>query len=101
MLTNFTFANSEAKLNEALVLHHKIQIIKHSEQFNYKLKTISTGTLLACLVNCIAPGLIPNWASLSPDDRVESATKAMDLADTWLGVPKLLSPEDLTSANVS
>lgn len=57
------------------------------------------GTLLACLVNCIAPGLIPNWASLSPDDRVESATKAMDLADTWLGVPKLLSPEDLTSAN--
>lgn len=57
----------------------------------------SDGTLLACLVNCIAPGLIPNWASLSPDDRVDNATKAMDLADTWLSVPKLLTPEDLTS----
>ena len=26
---------------------------------------------------------------------------AMDLAETWLGVPKLLAPEDMASTSVS
>ena len=59
------------------------------------------GTLLACLVNCIAPGLIPNYTILNPDDRVENTRLAMDLADTWLGVSKLLAPEDMASTSVS
>ena len=58
------------------------------------------GTLLACLVNCIAPGLLPNYTILNPDDKVENVKMAMDLAETWLGVPKLLAPEDMASTSV-
>lgn len=57
------------------------------------------GTLLACLVNCIAPGLIPNYTILNPDDKIENVKMAMDLAETWLGVPKLLAPEDMASTS--
>jgi len=57
------------------------------------------GTLLCCLVNCIAPGLIPNYTILNPDDNVENVKLAMDLAETWLGVPKLLAPEDMASTS--
>jgi hypothetical protein len=32
--------------------------------------------------------------------NVENAREAMDLADEWLGVPKLLTPEDFVSPNV-
>lgn len=60
-----------------------------------------SGTLLACLVNCIAPGLLPNYTILNPDDKVENVKLAMDLAETWLGVPKLLAPEDMASTSVS
>ena len=31
---------------------------------------------------------------------VENATEAMDLADKWLNVPKVLAPEDLVNPNV-
>jgi filamin len=29
-----------------------------------------------------------------------NATEAMDLADSWLGVPKLLTPEEIVNPNV-
>ena len=32
--------------------------------------------------------------------NAENAREAMDLADEWLGVPKLLTPEDFVSPNV-
>ena len=62
---------------------------------------IHSGTLLACLVNCIAPGLIPNYAVLNPEDKLENLEEAMDKAKTWLSVAKLLNPEDMASTSVS
>ena len=33
-------------------------------------------------------------------DCYRNATEAMDLADSWLGVPKLLTPEEIINPNV-
>ena len=53
------------------------------------------GLRLSGLVNYCKPGLIPDHASLNPDDRLQNVTHAMELAEKELGVPKVLSPEDL------
>ena len=53
------------------------------------------GLRLSGLVNYCKPGLIPDHASLNPDNRLQNVSHAMDLAEKEHGVPKLLSPEDL------
>ena len=56
----------------------------------------NNGLNLSALVNCCKPGLIPDHASLNPNDRMKNVSHAMDLAEIELGVPKVLSPEYLT-----
>ena len=41
------------------------------------------------------PGLIPDHASLNPDNALENITKAMDIAEKELNVPQVMHPEDL------
>ena len=55
----------------------------------------NNGVSLSALVDYCKPGLIPDHASLNPDDRLKNVSHAMDLAANELGVPKVLSPEDL------
>ena len=53
------------------------------------------GRNLSALVDYCKPGLIPDHASLDPSKRQDNITHAMDLARDELGVPQVLSPEDL------
>ena len=53
------------------------------------------GLLLSALVDHCKPGLIPNHASLNPDNWLDNIQRAMDLAESELKVPKVLRPEDL------
>ena len=55
---------------------------------------------MGALVDAVAPGLCPDWEDWDPAKPVENATEAMDLADKWLNVPKVLAPEDLVNPNV-
>ena len=52
------------------------------------------------MVDNVAPGLCPDWEDMDPNQPLKNATEAMDLADKWLNVPKLLSPEDIINPNV-
>ena len=58
------------------------------------------GKAVGALVDSVAPGLCPNWEDWDPNRPLENATEAMDLADKWLNIPKLLNPEDLVNPNV-
>ena len=51
-------------------------------------------------MDSVAPGLCPDWEDWDPDAPVENASEAMDLADKWLNVPKLLTPEEIVNPNV-
>ena len=53
------------------------------------------GLKLSALVDSCQPGLIPDHASLNPDNALENITKAMDIAEKELNVPQVMHPEDL------
>ena len=53
------------------------------------------GLSLSALVDYCKPGLIPDYATLNPNNRLKNISHAMDLAEKELGVPKVLSAEDI------
>ena len=53
------------------------------------------GCNLAALVNYLQPGLIPDHASLDPDQRLDNVKRVMDLAEEHLDIPQVMHPEDL------
>ena len=53
------------------------------------------GRNLSALVDYCQPGLIPDHASLDPEQRLGNLKRAMDLAEQHLNIPQLMHPEDL------
>ena len=47
------------------------------------------GTLVASLVDSIAPGLCPEASTMEPQNALENASHAMKLAEDWLGIPQV------------
>jgi filamin len=58
------------------------------------------GIALSALVDFCQPGLIPNYKSLNPEDRLRNVTVAMKLAEDKLRIPQILSPEFFVSPYV-
>lgn len=48
----------------------------------------------------MAPGLCPDWPSWDPKDALQNATEAMGLADDWLNVRPLITPDELVNPKV-
>ena len=53
------------------------------------------GLNLSTLVDYCKPGLIPNHATLDPNNGLQNVTNAMDLAEENFGIPQVMHPEDL------
>lgn len=47
------------------------------------------GTLVAALVDAMAPGLCPENEEMDPENALHNATHAMKLAEDWLDVPQV------------
>ena len=47
------------------------------------------GTLIAALVDALAPGLCPEHAIMDPKNAQQNASQAMKLAEDWLDVPQV------------
>ncbi|XP_011497813.1 PREDICTED: filamin-A [Ceratosolen solmsi marchali] len=58
------------------------------------------GRAVGALVDSIAPGLCPDWASWNPKDAAQNAAEAMGLADDWLNIPQLIKPEEMVNPNI-
>ncbi|CAG5093928.1 Similar to cher: Filamin-A (Drosophila melanogaster) [Cotesia congregata] len=58
------------------------------------------GRAVGALVDAVAPGLCPDWPDWNPKDAVQNASEAMSLADDWLNIPQLISPEEMVNPNV-
>ncbi len=52
----------------------------------------SDGVNISALVNSCRPGLISKYASLNRNKGEKNAQKAMDLAQSKLGIPPVLEP---------
>nr|XP_003410088.1 filamin-B isoform X1 [Loxodonta africana] len=58
------------------------------------------GKALGALVDSCAPGLCPDWESWDPRKPVDNAREAMQQADDWLGVPQVITPEEIIHPDV-
>ncbi|KAJ4940293.1 hypothetical protein JOQ06_026602 [Pogonophryne albipinna] len=58
------------------------------------------GMALGALVDSCAPGLCPDWETWDPVKPVMNATEAMQLADDWLGIPQVITPEEIMDPSV-
>lgn len=47
------------------------------------------GRKISALVDGMKPGLIPDHATLNPDDRLQNTSRALDLAEENFGVPQV------------
>ena len=83
------------RLNAKKLLLNWIRAALHSEDVGNFTTNWNDGLRLSALVDFCKPGLIPDHASLDPGNRLANVTHAMDLAESELGVPKVMHPEDL------
>ncbi|XP_069499881.1 filamin-B isoform X2 [Ambystoma mexicanum] len=58
------------------------------------------GKALGALVDSCAPGLCPDWESWDSQKPVDNAREAMQQADDWLGVPQVITPEEIIHPDV-
>uniref|UniRef100_A0A8C4N1W2 Calponin-homology (CH) domain-containing protein n=1 Tax=Eptatretus burgeri TaxID=7764 RepID=A0A8C4N1W2_EPTBU len=63
-------------------------------------KDWQNGRTLGALVDSCAPGLCPDWETWSEEKPVDNAREAMQQADEWLGVPQVITPEEIVDPNV-
>ncbi|XP_029102180.1 filamin-A-like isoform X2 [Scleropages formosus] len=59
-----------------------------------------SGKALGALVDSCAPGLCPDWDSWDEKKSMENAREAMKQADEWLGIPQVITPEEIIDPNV-
>ncbi|XP_069604488.1 filamin-A isoform X1 [Ranitomeya imitator] len=59
-----------------------------------------SGKALGALVDSCAPGLCPDWDSWDTSKPVDNAREAMQQADDWLGIPQVITPEEIVDPNV-
>ncbi|KAF0991079.1 hypothetical protein HZS_2734, partial [Henneguya salminicola] len=56
------------------------------------------GILLSGLVNSIAPNTIIHWQALNPINATENVTKAINTAEEYLNVPRMIEVEELVES---
>ncbi|XP_058844915.1 filamin-B isoform X2 [Acipenser ruthenus] len=58
------------------------------------------GRTLGALVDSCAPGLCPDWENWDGAKPVDNAREAMQQADDWLGIPQVITPEEIIDPDV-
>ncbi|CAF4485672.1 unnamed protein product [Rotaria socialis] len=58
------------------------------------------GRAIGALVDACAPGLYPDWSDRDPQNALDNAKEAMDLAEHWLGIPQLIQPHEMLNPKV-
>jgi len=60
----------------------------------------NNGIALGCLVEAVKPGSFPDWRDMQPGNPLENATRAMEAAERCLGIPKVITPEEISFVRV-
>ncbi|CAH3032179.1 unnamed protein product [Porites lobata] len=84
---------------QALLAWCKVKIPRTFPTNNFN-KDWNDGRAIACLVDAVAPGLFPECEKLDPSEALKNARQSMKTAEKWLGIPQVISPEDIMNPNV-
>ncbi len=52
------------------------------------------------MINAVKPGIAPNVATLDPTKHCNNCTLAIKIANVHLKIPKIISPDNLSSSNI-
>ena len=52
-------------------------------------------------MTALAPGLVPDFASMKPEEARDNIDRAMEMAKEWMDIPRVMEPEDMMDPNVS
>ncbi|VDD88348.1 unnamed protein product [Enterobius vermicularis] len=58
------------------------------------------GRALGALVNYCRPGLCPDWENMDSTNALQNCERVISLAETYLSVPSIISPADLSSPDL-
>eukprot|EP00727_Mastigamoeba_balamuthi_P009996 m51a1_g5619 putative isoform l (784) ;mRNA; f:759516-762558 len=58
------------------------------------------GKVLCAIVDAISPGTIPDADKLDPSQAIRNVTRGVDSALTALGIPKLITPQQMVNAMI-
>jgi filamin len=58
------------------------------------------GRAIGALVDAIGPGLCPDWEDWDAKKSLANAKEAMDAAEKWLDVPKLIEPNEMINPKI-
>jgi len=58
------------------------------------------GKAICALANSLMPGILPNHRELDPNQALRNAELGEEVAETKLGIPKVLDPLDMINPNV-
>jgi len=76
--------------------------LPHLKVTNFK-EDWQNGKAVGALVESVAPGLLPEWEDWNTDNPEEvknNVEEALEVAETWLGVPQLLTAEEILNPEV-
>ncbi len=85
-----------SKGSKSLLLDWFSTTLPDKEIFNFT-TSWRDGRNLSALINYCDPDLLPDHSSLDPASGLENTKHAMKLAEDKLGIPQVVSPEELTS----
>ncbi len=87
-------AKKKRKTAKKLLINWVKSAVPNKEVGNFS-SDWNDGLALSALVDYCKPGLIPNHASLDPNNGLDNIKNAMDIAERELGVPQVMHPEDM------
>ena len=70
-------------------MYHLLQRKLPHKTINNFTSDWNDGTLVAALVDAMAPGLCPENEDMDPQNAMQNASHAMKLAEDWLEVPQV------------
>lgn len=93
ILSNKNKAPKQRLLNWIQLKIKKLSIDNFTSNWN-------NGKAIGALVDAVCPGLCPDWQEWHSNNALENVTKAMNLANNWLNIPLLISPEEMINPNI-
>ena len=52
------------------------------------------------MLNAVKPGIAPNISTIDPERRLQNCVQATNIASSYLKIPKIISPEDVSSGSI-
>lgn len=87
-IPNQTISDKNLQPKQKLLQWLKAKLSDHLNINNFT-SDWNDGRAIGAVVDACCPGLFPEWVEKDPENALENAREAMEIAEKWLGVPQV------------